>query len=171
MTEDLYTVADVKRVREILTKEQDNCCAITGLPIQIKQHCLDHNHDNTQHVRGVAHRQANAALGKIENLYVRYLSYWYPDTLSTFLRQCADYLEKEPDTRYRHNGWIKVVKVRFNKLKASQQDEVLVALGSQKGNNLKDRKEKFAKIVLDRSLGYDKILTCIQVHLDSDNSK
>lgn len=170
-TQDLYTVADVKRVRELLTAEQDNCCAITGLEIPPKQHCLDHVHDSTQYVRGVAHRQSNAALGKIENLYVRYLSYWYPDTLSTFLRQCADYLEKEPDKRYRHNGWVKVVKVKFNKLKSSQQDEVLVALGSQKGNNLKDRKEKFAKIVLDRSLGYDKILTCLQVHLDLDNPK
>jgi hypothetical protein len=36
-TQDLYTVADVKRVRELLTKEQDNCCAITGLEIPPKQ--------------------------------------------------------------------------------------------------------------------------------------
>lgn len=156
-TEDLYTVADVKRVRELLTVEQGNCCAITGLEIPVKQHCLDHVHDTTQYVRGVAHRQGNAALGKIENLYVRYLSYWYPDTLSTFLRQCAEYLEKAPDSRYRHNGWIKVVKVAFNKLKASEQDLVLTSLGYEKGSNLKDRKAKFAKLVLDRNLGYDTI--------------
>ena len=162
-TEDLYTVNDIKRVREILTEEQDNRCAITGLEIPPKQHCLDHIHNDEQYVRGVAHRQANAALGKVENIYTRYLSYWYPGKLSDFLRQCAAYLEKGADTRYRHNAWLKKVKVWFNKLNAKQQDQVLTNLGYEKGTNLKQRRDIFAKLVLDRNLGYATIRTMIQI--------
>ena len=32
MTEDLYTPADVKRVRDLLIREQDRLCGITGVP-------------------------------------------------------------------------------------------------------------------------------------------
>ena len=38
---------------------------------------------------------------------------------------------------------------------------MLESLGSTKGTNLKDRKAKFARIVLDRNLGYDKIVAVI----------
>lgn len=153
-TEDLYTVNDVKRVRELLTEEQDNRCAITMIELAPKQHCLDHNHDETQFVRGVAHRQANAALGRIENLYTRYLSYWYPGKLSDFLRQCAAYLEKDPDSRYRHNGWIKKVQTLFNSLSEGQKGSVLKELGLQ-GVNSKERKELFKKAVLSREYSYE----------------
>lgn len=161
MTQDLYTSKDVEIVRKKLTEEQENCCAVTGLEIPPKQHVLDHAHDDKQYVRGVLHRQSNACLGKIENLHTRYLSYWYPGKLSDFLRQCAAYLEKQEDTRYRHNGWLKKVKTLFNQLNAKQQDKVLVDLGYEKGNNSKARKEIFAKVVLDRTLGYDTIRSTI----------
>jgi len=153
MTEDLYTANDVKRVREKLTKEQNNKCKITSIEIPPKQHCLDHAHDMDQFVRGVAHRQANAALGKVENLYVRYLSYWYPGKLSDFLRQCAAYLEAHPDTRYRHNGWIKKIHTLFNSLTEGQKESVLKQL-NRTGSNGKQRKEEFKKAVLSRDYSY-----------------
>lgn len=156
VTEDLYTTKDVKRVREKLTEEQDNLCAITGLEIPPKQHCLEHAHDNQQYVRGVAHRQSNAALGKFENVYTRYLSYWYPGKLSDFLRQCAAYLEQLPDTRYRHPGWIKKIQTLFNSLTESQKESILQALNST-GKNSKERKEAFKKIVLSREHSYEKL--------------
>lgn len=161
-TEDLYTTKDVERIRKLLTEEQENRCAITGLELAPKQHCLDHAHDEEQYVRGVAHRQANAALGKVENIYLRYLSYWYPGKLSDFLRQCAAYLEQPADSRYRHNGWIKKAKTKFNALNEKQKDKVLVDLGHEKGVNSKQRKDIFAKVVLDRKLGYDTIREAIQ---------
>ena len=146
-----------------MTEEQENYCAITGLPIPPKQHCLDHNHDETQFVRGVAHRQANAALGKVENIYTRYLSYWYPGKLSDFLRQCAAYLEKDPDPRYRHNGWIKKVQTLFNSLSEGQKASVLKELGLQ-GVNSKERKELFKKAVLSREYSYETLRGyCLEV--------
>jgi hypothetical protein len=54
------------------------------------------------------------------------------------------------------------VKTEFNKLKSKQQDDVLISLGSKAGTNLKNRKELFAKLVLDRNLGYDTIRKAIK---------
>lgn len=154
MTEDLYNVKDTKRVRELLTLEQNNLCAITGLPIEDKQHILEHVHDNEMFVRGVASRQANSALGVIEKMWIRYLRWWYPHDLPTFLDQCSKYLRRKQDKRYRHPSFLKRLAIDFNKLSSKQQDQVLITLGSQAGKNSKERKELFSKIVLDRTLGY-----------------
>ena len=160
-TVDLYNTADVKKVREQLTKEQDNKCAVTGLDIPTKQHVLDHAHDDTQFVRGVLHRQVNAFAGKAENAYTRLIAWWYPNDLPTLLRECADYLEKQPDGRYRHNGWIKKVNTEFNKLKEAHKDVVLVALGQTKGKNGAERKKLFQRAVLTREFTYDTIRALI----------
>jgi len=165
MIEDLYTVKDVQRVRELLLKEQHNLDLITHLLIPPKQACLDHRHDSEQLVRGVLHRQSNAVLGKLEGVWTRYLSYWYPHDLPTFLRQSADYLEdteRNPDKRYRHPNWIKKVKTFYNSLNAKQQNQVLAKLNSPEGSNPAKRKELFSKVILQRELGYDKIQSVIQ---------
>ena len=94
----LYSSKDVAKVREKLYNEQGGKDALTGLPLDYKQAVTDHNH-NTQYVRGVLHRQCNAVLGKIENLWTRYLSYWFEGTLSDFLRKAADYIERKDDHR------------------------------------------------------------------------
>jgi len=159
-TIDLYNTADVKKVREQLIKEQDGLCAITGIPTASNNFALDHKHDEEQLVRGAAHKQANAALGKLENLAVRYL-YWYPEGLSQFLRVCADYIEREPDRRWRHPGWVKKANTSFNKLKESHKDVVLVALGQTKGKNSAERKKLFQKAVLTREFTYDTIRALI----------
>lgn len=161
MTQDLYTQADIKRIRQLLYEEQQGLCALTKLPVEFKDVHLDHAHDSEQLVRGVLHKAANMSLGKIENIAVRYL-YWYPYTLPEFLRQVADYLEKEKDTRYRHVDWQKRVRVMYNKLNAKQQNKVLTVLGSIEGGNIKSRKELFAKVVLDRNLGYNVIVETIE---------
>lgn len=161
MTVDLYTQADIKRIRQLLYKEQNGLCALTKLPVEFSSTHTDHAHDSEQLVRGVLHKAANMSLGKIENIATRYL-YWYPYTLPEFLRQVADYLECEQDTRFRHVNWMKLVKTRFNKLNAQQQNNVLIALGSTKGTNPKNRKELFAKVVLDRNRGYNVIVETIE---------
>lgn len=146
---DLYSAAEVKSVREYLTLEQSNLCALTGLPIDPKQHCLDHSHKD-MFVRAVLSRQANAMLGKFENAYTRYLSYWYPYSLSDFLRQSANYLdkcEKNKDTRWFHPGWIKKVKTEFNKLNENQKKQVLVIFGKPEGKNGVERKKLFAECI------------------------
>ena len=165
-TQDLYTTSDVKRVREFLLQEQGNKCAALGIPIKPdRTPVLDHFHNDEQLVRGVLEREVNAFLGVIENANKRYLRYWLPTPLPEVLKALAGYLERSEatsDRRFRHNGWLKKVKVWFNKLPAKKMDEVLVQLGSSSGKNSVDRKEKFAKVVLDRSLGYDTISQVIK---------
>ena len=161
MTLDLYNTTDVKHVREQLTKEQNNKCLVTGLDIPPKQHVLDHAHDDKQLVRGVLHRQVNAFLGKAENAYMRLMQWWYPNDLPTLMRECADYLEREEDTRFRHNGWIKKVNTAFNKLKESDKDKVLELMGLEKGKNGAERKKIFQKAILTKEYGYDTIRTFI----------
>jgi transcription-repair coupling factor (superfamily II helicase) len=158
MSENLYTVKDVQRVREFLIEEQSNIDALTELEILPKQAVLDHSHD-TQYVRAVISRQANAFLGKLENNFVRYLRHWYPETLSTFLRKAANYLEKPDDQRWVHPGWIKKVTAGFNKLPEAQKDVVLLNLGYEKGKNSTERKATFKTLTLDRSLGYEKVIS------------
>lgn len=162
MTIDLYTPADVKKVREQLTKEQDNKCLITGLEIPARQHVTDHAHDDTQLVRGVLHRQTNSFLGKTENAFVRLIQWWYPNDLPTLLRQCADYLEREPDTRFRHTGWLKKATSKFNRLKESDKEKVLKLMQAENGKNGTERKKIFQKQLLTRQYSYDTIRTLIE---------
>lgn len=156
-TIDLYTPADVKKVREQLIKEQSYMCALTDEPTDSKDYHLDHAHDDTQLVRGALHKQSNMMLGKIENIYIRYLSYWYPRDISSFLREAADYLDKPQDTRWRHPGWIKKIQTKFNSLPEGSKKVVLAALGQEQGGNSKQRKELFKKAVLSRKHGFKKI--------------
>lgn len=157
MTIDLYNTAEVTKVRQQLTKEQDNKCLVTGLEIPPKQHVTDHAHDDEQFVRGILHRQVNAFLGKAENAYVRLIQWWYPNDLPTLMRECADYLEREPDKRYRHPMWIKKINTAFNKLKSSEKDQVLELMGLEKGKNDTERKKIFQKGILTREHDYDTI--------------
>lgn len=157
---DLYTQDDVKKVRLQLIKEQDGKCLITGLPTDTKDFALDHAHDDSQLVRGAVNKHCNMSLGKLENISKRYL-WWYPHSLSTFLRQCADYLDRKPDTRFRHPGWRKKVQTAFNKLNSKQQDQVLVNLGSTKGKNPAERKKLFQKALLTRKFSFDTIINVI----------
>lgn len=156
----LYSPAEVKKVRESLLKEQKGKDALTHLDIPQGQAVLDHNH-KTQFVRGVLHRQSNAVLGKIENLWTRYLSYWYSGTLSDFLRKTADYIERKDDHRYLHPGWIKKVQTEFNKLKAKEQDRVLLSLGETEGKNPLERKKKMQKLILTKKFTFDTLMASI----------
>lgn len=159
-TEDLYTPADIKRVRDLLVKEQEGLCAITGLEVQSGDWALDHIHDDTQLVRGAAHKIANMALGKIEGLKGRYL-YWYPHDLPTFLRACADYIEKEPDLRFRHLMWKKKIVTKFAKLSSKQQDYLLQCLDQPTGKNLVERKANFQKAILSKAFTYERLYVLI----------
>lgn len=159
-TEDLFTPKDVARIRSILHKEQQGICALTKAPLT--KPVVDHKHDSEQFVRGVINSAANVFLGKIENLEARYLNFWYNDGLPNALRLCADYLEKEPNSKYRHLGWIKKVKTYFNALKEPQKDVVLASLGVSTGTNGKERKEAFNKAVLSKQFSYDQIREVIK---------
>jgi hypothetical protein len=156
LTRDLFNVKDVKEVRELLVQEQEQLDKLTLSLMHPSQYVLDHNHQNL-FVRGVLNRATNSMLGKIENAFNRYIRHWYTGSLSNFLRQAATYLEQPPDERYRHPQWQKQLKVQFNKLSEGQKRTVLESFGKPDGKNSKERKDVFAKIVLNRDYGYEKI--------------
>lgn len=161
-TTDLYTASDIKKVRDVLSQEQEGNDAITGLPLKNGRPCADHAHDDEQLVRGVLLHEVNAFLGKIENAHKRHINYWLKDrTLAQLLRQVANYLEKPKDSRYRHNGWIKKINTWFNALSESQKKFVLRELGQPEGNNSKERKALFQKSLLTKQFSFDTIRTII----------
>ena len=133
----LYTTKDVQKVREQLYRDQEGIDPITRLPIPEKQKVLDHDHSN-HYVRAVLHRQTNAVLGKIENLWTRYLAWWFTGTLPDFLRGCADYIEKEHPKEYLHPAFIKSLQVQFNKLNEKQKQNVLFKFNEHNGCNTKN---------------------------------
>lgn len=155
MSESLYTTNDVKKVREKLLEEQDGKDLATGLEIPKGQAVLDHNH-STQYVRGVLHRQTNAVLGKIENLWTRYLGWWYNGTLPEFLRKLADYLERPDNQHYVHPGWIKRVSIDFGKLGAYAQTCVLKEMSVDANpKNATERRKLFQKTIVKNKLKYE----------------
>lgn len=161
-TKDLYNAKDKTLVRELLLKEQMNKCALTGLPLDKSQSVLDHAHDDDMFVRGVISRQSNSLLGVIENGWKRYTQWWYTGTISDFLRQCAQYLEKKPDSRYRHDHWLKKAQTMFNTLSEGDKKAVLEALGKSQGGNSTERKKLFKKALLTRKFSYDQVKTMIE---------
>ena len=161
-TQDLYTTKDIATVRAVLTKEQNGLSKLTGLPLS--KPCLDHCHslENEQLVRGVLNSNENVALGKIENLYARYIGWWFKGTYPEFLRLCADYIERGVDQRFRHSCFIKRLNVEFNKLNESKKDEVLMLLNKPKGKNTAERKKYFNQSVMSREFGYNSVVATIK---------
>lgn len=161
-TVDLYTSTDIAKVRALLIKEQKNKSSMTGLPLDkpVLDHC--HSIENEQLVRGVLNSNENIILGKIENLYARYVGWWFKGSYPEFLRMVASYIERGVDRRYRHNSWLSKVKTMFNSLKEGNKDKVLIQLGSTAGKNSAERKKLFSKVVLNKELGYNKIVLVIK---------
>lgn len=157
----LYTTKDVSATRQKLLDDQDGVDPITGLIIPCGQAVLDHDH-NTQFVRAVLHRQSNAVLGKLENMYTRYLSWWYKGTLAYFLRGCANYLETKHPEDYVHPAFVKYLQIQFNKLTEGQKKNVLAYLNSDVGVNGKQRKELFKKVIQRKEHGMKEFLKIIE---------
>lgn len=160
MTESLYTPTEVKKIRDKLAKEQNNIDPILKEPFKETIAC-DHDH-TTQHVRAALNRNCNAFEGLVFNAHKRCLGWLTDKPLPVILRNLADYLEQDYSHNPYHPGWLKRVKTLFNQLSEKQKDKVLSDLGYEKGVNSKQRKEIFAKLVLDRKLGYDTIREAIQ---------
>lgn len=57
---------DIPILRETLLKEQNNVCALCGLPLQLENSTLDHSHKSGR-IRQVLHRNCNLYLSKFEN--------------------------------------------------------------------------------------------------------
>lgn len=160
MTKSLYTATEVKQYKEEQIKLQSGIDPILGIEFPKGTICQDHDH-LTQHCRAALHLQSNAWEGKVVNAYTRCLKWLTDVPLPTLLRNLANYLEQDYSANAYHPSWMKSCKTRFNALSAKQQDAVLESLVYPKGTNLKQRKEIFSKLVLDRNIGYDKLISVI----------
>lgn len=157
----LHTPAEVREVRRALLEQQERKDLLTGLPLKWEDSVTDHNH-KTHYVRGVIHRQSNAVLGKIENLWTRYLKYWYNGTLSEFLRKAADYLERPDDTRYVHPGWLKAMATKFRSLTEKEKAHVLNSMGKKDERNSALRLASFKKALASRAFTLTQVEHIIQ---------
>ncbi len=159
MNKSLYTQAELKQERDRLIAIQSGIDPITKEPFS-EVICVDHCH-SSQHTRGALNRNSNAFEGLVFNAYKRCMSWLTDKPLPDILRNLATYLEQDFSQNPYHPSFTKKLKTMFNKLPAKKMDEVLVQLGSSPGKNLVERKALFAKVVLDRSLGFSVILGAI----------
>ena len=97
--------SELKRLREVAHKKQNNICPILKQYIHVEDMVVDHKHRRKDIpvgkygcgiIRGVIQRQANVIEGKISNAYIRYGLHKFNVTLPNFLRNLADYLENPP---------------------------------------------------------------------------
>lgn len=151
MVKQLYNQKDINELKEKFWSDNSGYCAMTGEPITLKEAVLDHDHE-TQFVRGAIHRQANAALGKIENAYNRYISWWYNGTINDFLKDIRNYISDNEFTKtHLHPHWIKKCNTEFNKLNERSKEVVLKNMGiNGSWSNSKQRKESFKKALLSK---------------------
>lgn len=153
LNKSLYTTKEIREFRDEQVEKQKGIDPITKEPfkeVQVQDHC-----HSSQHCRAALNRNSNAFEGLVFNAYKRCLKWLTDVPLPELLRNLANYLEEDFSNNPYHTGWMKAVKVEFNKLSASQQNKVLELLGSETGSNPKTRKELFTKLVLTRTLGFD----------------
>ena len=79
-----------------------------------------------------------------------------------FLRQAADYLEKEDDERYLHPGWLRKSQAMFNTLQEGDKKAVLEALGQRQGGNSTERKKLFKNALNTKQFTFEQIKGLIQ---------
>lgn len=156
----LYTAKEVKAFKEEQIAKQNDIDPILGEEFPKGTICMDHDH-SSQHCRAALHLQTNAFEGKIMNAYTRCLKWLTDVPLPQLLRNLATYLEQDYSSNPYHPNWTKSVKTSFAKLSSKQQNFVLESLCNEIRGNPKERKELFAEIVLDRSLGYARIVAVI----------
>lgn len=145
----LYNTKEVAETRKKLYAEQGGIDKLTGLPLEYKDSVTDHDH-KTQYVRGIIHRQVNSVVGKVENMYIRYIKWWCTVPLPELLRKIADYLELPQDKRYVHPNWVKACQSKFNTLDEKSKSAVLKDMALHDGKNGKERKEVFRRALLSR---------------------
>lgn len=118
---------DLKLERERLFKEQDGFDPLVYK--KIINPVLDHDHKEG-YIRGVLDREVNQFVGKIEQNYIRFIKWKYPDiALSELLKNISYYLEKDYSSNMYHPNHLKTLIRKFSSGKKEQQIRVLEILG------------------------------------------
>lgn len=120
----LITPLDVKEERTKRLKHQNNIDPITKEVISFGKGALDHDH-KTDSVRAVLHSQNNAALGKVENAFQRYVKPFFNITITEWLTSMGEFLAQDYSQNPLHPMWIKRSCISFNYLTEKQKDKIL----------------------------------------------
>lgn len=170
MVKHLYNQKEINELKEKLWSENEFVCWLTGQPIELREAVLDHDHD-TQFVRGAIHRQANAALGKIENAFNRYIAWWYTGDIHDFLKDIREYIsDSEFRKTHLHPHWIKKLNTEFNKLNERNKEQVLRNMGLvETWNNSKQRKESFKKALMSKKYTFNNVKRLIKDESNQNN--
>lgn len=158
--EQLYTPADVKRVRDRLVTEQNGVDPLVQEKFK-ETPVLDHDH-KTQRVRAALNRNCNAFEGKVVNAWTRCMGWLTDKSISEVLRNLADYYEQDYSHHPLHPGWIKRVCIEFNKLNETGKKTVLESLGYPTGSNGAERKKLFKKAIMTRKHQFQNLLDLIE---------
>ena len=117
-------------------------CPILGIPLKYSEAVVDHDH-KTGLIRGVVHRQGNVLLGKIENVFRRYLAGHNLD-IETTLLHLIDYLHDTPERDLVfHPSSIRLFCTRFRSRTAHDQRQILINSGIEPGSSVKIRLKQY----------------------------
>lgn len=127
---------ELTALRTKLHSEQNNICPLLGIELPLEDIVIDHQHRKNQQqpigeegaglIRGAIQRQANALEGKITNNWRRYNMDRFEVPLPVFLRNLADYLERE-NTNLIHPSELPKIPI----LKKSSYNQLVKAVNGQ----------------------------------------
>lgn len=147
----IITTKELQEQRSMMYNLQCKQDPIVREEIPLNKVVLDHCH-KTDHCRAALHRQSNAALGKIENAYIRYIRPFFDITIETWLRNVAEFLEGDYTGNALHPGWLKRCCTKFNSLNARQKDYVLTELGAYQPRSNDDKRKLAFRALLTAGL-------------------
>lgn len=142
----LHGPTRILKVKE-LAEWRSSHCVCPVLERRVTKPELDHDHQSGR-VRATLQGEANAMVGKCENIYRGFLSGKTELSLPDVLRNIADYLEADYRSQPLHPAHRKALRGRFMRLKAEQQARLLGMVGVDTGTNAKSRAEAYVSTIL-----------------------
>lgn len=114
-TKSLWVKTDkqIAALRKLLLDEQNGLDPILGEPIHGVA-CLDHDHFDGR-VRGVVSQCVNTFEGQVLKAWMKYVSGYTETSLSTALRNLADYLENDTSEKHLHGKHMDTMKTTVKK--------------------------------------------------------
>lgn len=136
---------DAAQYRTDLLKQQKGLDPITGN--KIHDPVLDHAHFGEQRCRGVLQREVNSFEGKVANAFNRYMKHLTNKPLPEILRNLADYLEQDNDTKPIHHTALGIDVKKFSRKPADEQKQILLSFGVEPESNQKKRANQARKLI------------------------
>lgn len=139
---------DIKEYREYLIAKQDNLDPI--LKKKLYRPCLDHDH-TTGRCRGVISQCINTFEGRVLKYFNKYVKHNTNLSLSTILRNLADYLDEDQDNKPYH---IAIINSKNKHLKKFKKESIISLIekdfGIKESESMLFTKQQLINIYLDK---------------------